>query len=304
MITLQEAGTQILGGNPGKLYILLGQEYGIKCKYIDAMRAKYGECVEAASMTDLLSLFKSRHIVPLQPKLYIVRYDEAFVSSLNDTLAKQVKSAKIVGTVVCIYENSKHSTKLDKYLPEYTVTIDAVSGQFVKKYLKSDFPTLPDRLVNLAVNIAENYGHARNICQAMSFANVEKIFKMSDSQIAKTFGYVDTSTEAEIKQGVAARNFNYLVRVVDRYEGEVDSILYSILSTMLELDANLDNPRRQSDLREFTKKWTREDVYYMFVQTYEVLKKLRSMSIAEPKNCLIYLLGLLQFEEIPAVEVM
>lgn len=304
MITLQEAGTQILGGNPGKFYILLGQEYGIKCKYIDAMKQKYGDYVEAASVMDLLSMFKARHIVPLHPKLYIVRYDEAFVAGLTDAVAKQVKSAKIVGTIVCIYENSKHATKLDKYLPDYTVTIDAVSDQFVKKYLKADFPSLEDRLINIAVQISANYGHAVNICRSMSYANSMYAMQMSDSEIAKTFGYVDTSTEQDIKQGVAARNFNYLIKMVEKYDGEVDSILYAILSTMLELDANMDNPRRQSDLREFTKKWTREDVYYMFVQTYEILKKLRSMSIADPKNCLVYLLGLLQFETIPSLEVM
>ena len=98
--------------------------------------------------------------------------------------------------------------------------------------------------------------------------------------------------------------FRSLIQLVDRYDGEVDSLLYAILSTMLELDANMDNPRRQSDLREFTKRWTREDIYYMFSQTYEVLKKLRSISVADPKNLLIYLLGLLQFDSIPSLEVM
>lgn len=304
MITLQEAGTQILGGNPGKFYVLLGEEYGVKMKYIDAMHQKYGESVEAASVQELLSMFKSRHLVPLKPKLYIVRYDETFVASLSEAVAKQIKSANIVGTVVCVYENSKHATKLDKYLPEYTVTIDHVNDQFVKRYLHTDFPELPDRLINIAVDISSNYGHAKNICKAMSFATVEKIFQMSDSEISKTFGYVDLATEQEIKRGIASRNFAYLVKLVDKFDGDVDTLLYAILSTMLEIDAMLDNPRKQSDLREFVKRWTREDVYYMFVQTYEVLKKLRSMSISDPKNCLIYLLGLLQFEQIPSIEVM
>lgn len=304
MISLQEAGTQILGGSPGKFYILLGEEFGVKTKYIEAMTATYGEAVEAASVTEVLSLFKTKHLIPIKPKLYIVRYDDAFVTSLTESVAKQVKSAKIVGTVVCIYESAKHNAKLDKFLGEYTVMIDKVSPQFIRKYLHNDYPNLPDRLINIAESISANYGHARRICESMSNADVSRIFKLTDAEISKLFGYSDLATEQEIKRGVAGRNFNYLIQLVDRYDGEVDSLLYAILSTMLELDANMDNPRRQSDLREFTKRWTREDIYYMFSQTYEVLKKLRSISVADPKNLLIYLLGLLQFDSIPSLEVM
>ena len=304
MISLQEAGTQILGGSPGKFYILLGEEFGVKTKYIEAMTATYGEAVEAASVTEVLSLFKTKHLIPIKPKLYIVRYDDAFVTSLTEAVDKQVKSAKIIGTVVCIYENAKHNAKLDKFLSEYTVMIDKVSPQFIRKYLHNDYPNLPDRLINIAESISANYGHARRICESMSNADVSRIFKLTDAEISKLFGYSDFATEQEIKRGVAGRNFNYLVQLVDRYDGEVDSLLYAILSTMLELDSNMDNPRRQSDLREFTKRWTREDIYYMFSQTYEVLKKLRSISVADPKNLLIYLLGLLQFDNIPSLEVM
>ena len=304
MISLQEAGTQILGGSPGKFYILLGEEFGVKTKYIEAMTATYGEAVEAASVTEVLSLFKTKHLIPIKPKLYIVRYDDTFVTSLTEAVAKQVKSAKIIGTVVCIYENAKHNAKLDKFLGEYTVMIDKVSPQFIRKYLHNDYPNLPDRLINIAESISANYGHARRICESMSNADVSRIFKLTDSEISKLFGYSDLATEQEIKRGVAGRNFNYLIQLVDRYDGEVDSLLYAILSTMLELDSNMDNPRRQSDLREFTKRWTREDIYYMFSQTYEVLKKLRSISVADPKNLLIYLLGLLQFDRIPSLEVM
>lgn len=304
MISLQDAGTQILGGNPGKFYILLGEEFGVKCKYIEAMTTVYGSRVEATSVNEVLSLFKTRHIVPLQPKLYVVRYDESFVSGLSDAVAKQVKSAKIVGTVVCIYENAKHTAKLDKYLGDYTVMIDKVSPQFIRKYLHSDFPHLPDRLINIAVSIAANYGHAQRICASMANADTQDIFKLTDIEISRLFGYMDTATEQEIKRGVAGRNFNYLAALVDKFDGPVDSLLYAILSTMLELDANMDSPRRQSDLREYTKRWTREDVYYMFVQTYEVLKQLRSSSVGDPKNLLIYLLGLLQFQSIPSLEAM
>ena len=41
MLSVQDVGTQILGGNPGKFYVLCGTEYGIKKKYIDVLNSYY-----------------------------------------------------------------------------------------------------------------------------------------------------------------------------------------------------------------------------------------------------------------------
>ena len=304
MLSVQEVGTQILGGTPGKFYVLGGVEHGVKEKYIAILEQHYGNKIESPTVQELISMMSKKHIVPLQPTVYVVRYDESFVSSLSDATAKKIESTNIIGTIVCIYESPKHLTKLDKHLPNYTASIDAVSPQFIEKYLHTDFPKLPDRLIKAAVDMSTDYGQAKNICRCMSQVSPESLFSKSDEELAKLFGCNDTSTEAQVRKGIASRQFKYLVGVVEKYPEDADRILYAILQTMIELDKLLDNSRAQSDIRDFVKLWTREDVYYMFMNTYSELNKLRSMSSYDTNNSLIYPFGLLKFERIPSPEVM
>jgi len=304
MLSVQELGTQILGGSPGKFYVLGGTEYGIKEKYIDILTQHYGKKVESPTVQELLNMMGKKHIVPLQPALYVVRYDDTFVSSLSDTTSDKIANTKIVGTIVCLYENAKHIAKLDKYIPNYTASIDAVSPQFIVKYLHQDFPRLADRLISVAVNSSENYSRAKNMCRCMNCIPAEKIFGLSDAEISRFFGCIDSSTESEVRKGVASRNFNYLVEVSEKYPDEGDRIVYAVLQTMIELDKVMDNGHIQSDVKQYVKLWTREDVYYMFMNAYQELTKLRSMSSYDVTNSLIYLFGLLKFQRIPSPEVM
>lgn len=303
MLSIQDLGMQILNHSPQKFYIFGGTEYGIKMRYIDELGKYYDAVEEHTSVSDLINLMSTKHIIPLQPKVYVVRYDEVFQSQISEKLATKIKACKIVGTIVCIYSNSKVITKMDKYLPEYTAVIDAVSPQFVFKYLKSDFPDLPDRLINVSLKCSTDYGQAKNICESMTFDAAE-INRLSDDEIERIFGYQNLSTQTQVRQGIAARNFNYLMDVVNRYDGELDNILYSILQTMIDLDKLLSSKYGNSDIRDYVKLWRPEDVYYMFMHTYRELKKLRSNSSYDVQNSLIYLFGLLKFQKIPALEEM
>ena len=94
------------------------------------------------------------------------------------------------------------------------------------------------------------------------------------------------------------------MKVIENYDGDGDRILYAVLQTMIELDKLLDNSHIQSDLKPYIKLWTREDVYYMFMNSYLELQKLRSTSSYDVKNSITYLIGLLPFQRIPAPEVM
>lgn len=305
MLSVQDVGTQILGGNPGKFYVLGGTEYGIKEKYINILKTHYnGNQVESPTVSDILNLMGKKHIIPLVPSVYVIRYDDTFVSSLSEDVCKKIDELNIIGTVVCIYESTKHVNKCDKYLPHYTASIDCVSPQFVCKYLHSDFPKLPDNLIKIAVSCSSDYGQAKNMCRCMNCVPHESLYKLSDGQISALFGYQDTSTEIQIRKGVASRQFNYLVEVANKYPESGDRIIYAILQTMIELDKSMDSPKSQSDVRDYLKFWTREDIYYMFMNTYEELQKLRSLSSYDVNNSLIYLFGLLKFSRIPSPEVM
>ena len=304
MRSIQEVGLEILNNNPAHIYFFCGSEIGIKEKYIDKIKEFYnGSYVEVDKLSDILKMMKTKHIIPLQPKLYIVRYDEDFISSLNEKTRSEIANTKIIGTIVCIYELAKHSTKLDKYLGQYTVSIDTVDPKFVSVYLHQDFPGIADRFVDIAVKSSCNYGQARNMCRAMASVDKAVLYNMTDSQISDLFGYTKLSTESQIKYGVASRNFKYLVNVIEAFEGDVDTILYAILSTMLELEKCMSKKYVDSELKEYVKIWTVEDIYYMFMHTYNQLKKLRSSSISDPKNILMYLVSLLPYKNIPPVEV-
>lgn len=304
MRTIQEVGTEILNNAPKKFYVFCGSEYGIKNKYIQMLSSLYTEVHEIDDVQSVLTLMNTKHFVPLTPALYIVRYDDSFLASMNATTSDKISSTNIIGTVVCIYEDSsKAASKLEKYLPDWSVSIDSVNIQFIIKYLHSDFPKLPDRLIELSATIGLNYGDSQNICRSMMLADVEQLMSLSDDSLNKLFGKQQSSQESDIKLAIAARNFTYLNDLLNNYSGDLDSILYTILSTLVELEKILSNRHIDSALQEYTKRWTYKDIYNMFMNTYAELKKLRSYA-TDVNSSLIYLFSLLKFSEIPDVEVM
>ena len=305
MRTIQEVGTEILSNNPKSLYIFGGSEYGIKMKYLSMLKDYYkGDVVEVPAMDEIIHLMSTKHFVPLTPRLYIIRYDENFVTSLNESLASKIKSLRIIGTIVCIYESAKHITKLDKFLSDYVVLIDDVNVNFKIKYLHADFPKLPDKLIELSARYADNYGEAQKICMCMSTIPPESLFALSDADIMKLFGKQDSISEDQLRIGVASRNLPYLLDILDQYEN-LDNVFYTILSTLLELEKLLYNSYTQSSLREYVKRWNELDIYNMFMNTYEALKQSRSVASSDDTKYLImYLFSLLKFKPIPAVESM
>ena len=138
MVSIQELGLSILSDNPAKLYIIGGTEYGVKDKYISRLKEFYGKSTEYGDVASLVSLFSKKHLLPLAPQLYIVRYDETFVSSIDAVLAAKIRNLKIIGTIVCLYAQPKHVDKLDKFLPEFVSVVENVNPQFIEKYLHSD----------------------------------------------------------------------------------------------------------------------------------------------------------------------
>lgn len=300
MKTLQEAGMEILSNHPASFYIFAGSEYGIKQKYINHLTSYYGKCVESSCVSDVLTIMNTRHIIPLQPCLYIVRYDEQFVSSLNPSVVSKLPLNKIVGTLVCLYESDKHVSKLDKFLSDYIVVIEGVSSSLVSKYLRADFPNLDDRFIQISSSISTNYSQAHNICEGMSLCDPQLLHSMSDDQLAKLFGYSSDYGEDSFKISVASRNFRYLVSFISD-DSDFDSLMYSMLSVCIDLDRVMDSPNYQCPVKPYAKYWTREDVYYFFMHCYSKLIESRSTA-SSSKETLIYLLGILQFQRIPSPE--
>lgn len=303
MRTIQEVGLEIYNKAPAKFYVFTGIEIGIKEKYLNMIADIYGVKSEVDTVESAFAVFKRKQLIPLSPKLYVVRYDDSFLSSLTDKAADMIDKLNIIGTVVLIYETDKQVKKVTKYLDKFCVSIDTVSPNFVERYLHSDFPGIADRFVKLAVAHTSNYGQAQNMCRSMRASNQAELFKLTDDQIVSLFGYNNKSTENQIKHGVASRNFRALLSVVSDYDGDVDTILYTILSTLIELEKIIDRKYSDSELQPYVKYWKLEDIYYMFMNTYDKLKQLRSMPVADPKNLLVSLIALLPYSSIPSEEV-
>lgn len=303
MRSIQEVGMEILGGSPSKFYIFCGSEYGIKCKYIQLLKEHYHgnyECYD--HVQDVLNMMKVRRIIPLVPSLYVVRYDDQFISALSQSVSDSIKHSKIVGTLVCIYESEKQLPKIDKYLGDYAVVIDSVSPQYVRKYLHQEFSGIPDTYVDIAIQCSSDYNQARGRCAAMKSLKSRELIQLSNEDLMKVFGYQEQSSESMLKMGIAARNFNYCMSVLDSFS-EYDSIYYIILQTLLELDKIKSTKYAQSDLHKYSKLWTPNDIYHMFDHTYNELKQSRSMS-TNIESSVIYLLSLINLSPIPSREVL
>ena len=303
MRSIQEVGVEILNYKPAKFYAMAGPEYGIKESYISKLVEHFGQVKEVSSVEEILNLMGTKRLIPLETCVYVVRYDEDFINSLSEKSSQKISDAKISGCIVCIYESAKHEAKLQKYLPDWSVSITTVDKKFVRKYLHTDFPKLPDKLIDEISDISETYGHAKNIARLVSHANVNSMFQLSKEDLSKLFGVSTASNEAQIRAGVAAKNFRYLVNAIDNYTDSIDGVIYTILSTMIELEKVLCNSYVQSDISQYANQWTREDIYNMFMHTYSELKRLRSVS-QDTYSSLIYLFSLLQFKKIPSLEAM
>lgn len=302
MLSIQQLGLEILGNRPRNFYVFGGPEYGIKKKYIEHITEFYkGNKIESPSMLDLINLMSVKHLVPLKPAVYVVRYDEVFISQLNEALAAKLKSAKIVGTIICIYEDSRAITKLNKFFPDNVAAIEVVSSNMISKYLHKDYPDLDDRYIQLAANVSDNYGHAQRICNSLSLCKQSTLGAMSDTEIASMFGKDTTYTEAELRRSIASRSFGAVIRCLPSFVSNYDSILYSFLSVAVELDKVFDNSWADSDLSEYANRWIRVDIYNLFMQTFHQLELLRSIS-ASAENSICYLAALLPMKRIPAVE--
>jgi len=301
MLSIQTVGSEILQNTPRKFYVFAGSEYGIKEKYINILQTYYGEKIESPSVISVLDNMATKHFVPLTPAVYVVRYDDNFVAALDAVLARRIETAKIIGTLVCIVEQNKHAQKIDKHLPNNIVTIDEVHSQFLTKYLHQDFPKLPDRFITVAAETASNYSHARHICYCMSQVSVNELFELSDASLKKLFGVVDTVTENDMKIAVAARNFARVLDVIEHSGAEIEKLHYTILATMIEIDKLIESKYAESILRNYVKRWSHQDTYNMFMNTYAELQKIRSISV-DMESSLVYLAALLQFSTIPAKE--
>lgn len=297
MLSIQDVGLSILGDTPKNFYILGGTEYGIKEKYIDILTEKVGAKLEYDDVLSVVNLMSKFHIIPLPPQVYVVRYDKTFLSTLTKELAATILSLNIVGTLVLIYEDEKDLRKLDKFFPDNTTSIDKIDIKHMTKYLRSDFPNLDKKTIEYAAKHSDNYYQAKNICRCLNL--VQDKIMLTEQQIVSLFDIKTICSNDELQVAIGTRNFNSLVYIAEHYESDPQNILYQILRVMIELDKCFDGKYVNSPLKKYAKNWTKPDVYFMFNNTYSVIKALRSGCTADIIDLITYLGALMMFKNIP-----
>lgn len=300
MLSIQVAGTEILTGSPRKFYAFVGAEYGIKSDYLNILAAHYnGSVIAADSVDSVLSLMTTKRLIPLMPALYVVRYDEAFLSSLDTVYASKLLSCNMIGTLVCVYELPKHASKLDKFFPDNTVALDPIAKELQFKYIRKQVNNVPDNLIRLIIDHSSSYGFARMVCYNLDAAD-SAMYRLSDPEILDCLSMQKPSTDALLRRGIASRNFKYLVSLLDKID-DLDNVFYLILSTLIELDKIQHNPRVDSDIRDMAPRWNHRSIYNMFTHTYQEILRIRTDTV-DSRSQLLYLFGLMQFENIPEWE--
>ena len=239
MLSIQDIGLSIMGDSPKNLYFLGGSEYGIKEKYIEILESKVGSKLEYSSIADIIVLMKKHHLIPLEPHVYVVRYDKVFLSKLNKDLADTLLKLNVVGTIVGLYEEDSAINKIDKFLPDNVGVINAIDPKHMMKYIKSDFPDLDDTMAYSIAKHATNYFQAKNIARCINC--VKDDVSLTESSICSLFGLTNPSTNEAIQQSIADRNYGAFVYLLDNYDGDLTSIFYLIMNTMVEIDKVFDN---------------------------------------------------------------
>lgn len=298
-MTIQDAGKQILSGNPKKFYVFCGSDYGIKQKYIRLIYEKYGEYAECNTVNDALNRFRSKSLFSEPDRLYIVRYDMSFLSDISDTTQHMISNLSIRGTIVCIYQDLHATDICMRLLDSYTVEFNPVSNILIQKYLHSDFPSLDDSIIQNVTEYASGYSNAYIICQCIT--NCSNPSDFDSTTIKQVFGCKSTFDDHHIRIGIASKNFSSTMRFIDSYDGNLNSILYTILSTTLEIDRVLCNRFYKSEYRKFSNIWTHNDVYNLFSQTYQKITESRDYNL-NIYDTLVYLISLIQFQSVPDVK--
>lgn len=301
MRSIQEVGVEVLGGQPKTFYVWVGTEYGIKEKYLSVLTAHYKEFCEVDTVSAVMNIMRTRRLIPLEPCLYIVRYDESFIASLDDHTAADIAQTNIRGTVVCIYESEKAAKKLDKYLPDYTVSIDPVDRRFVQKYLSSDFPQVCDRFLSFAATYANSYSHARNMTRCVQAMPQDKVTTLSDAELSALFGINVEFSESAFIAAIIRRDLRCIHRLISLYSGTKDELIYMYMRALIDIEKYKVRRNAEPALQPHIAAWTLENIYNLFSIAYDGLKSVRA-GRQDPSILLDILCSLLVLSKVPTQE--
>lgn len=302
MIDIREAGTEVfVQHNPRKFYAFCGEEYGVKLRYMsEIIKTHGGKSAVFESVRAVIVMLKADRLFPLEPCTYIIRYDQNFVKCLDDDSEYEIDSLDFDGTIIVLFEDEASLKRCEKWIPKYTVHFENVSPDFIQKYLASDYPSLLGQDYQLSVNIGHSYIGATMVAESLS--NLDADYRSGDQRaVSYALSPRFFSNVAAFRNGVAARNFTFCVQIIDSSEGDLYPFIYGILSTMLEVEKILENPKSKSWCSKYAGNWNIYDAVTVFGNTYRVLKDSRTLLSYDLYAALLRVLGSMRFSPTLAV---
>lgn len=288
MLSIQEAASQILSGNPKNLYFFTGPEYGIKRQYLSLLESKYGSCDHFDSFLQIVDSLSGKSLLKRVPKVYVARYDKEFISKLNNEMKTKVLGLKFPGTVVGIFESDKDEAKLDKYFPDNTVRLNYLTRENTIKHLAKDFPTLSEIHLNHVAEIGSDLFQCQTMCRCLTLLDPKKLHNLSKKEFDDLFGYQHSYQVERFKLAIAARNMQVALEELDKYDGEYSLLYYDILSTYIEIAKLFEKKYSDSVFKKYMKVWNPQTLKYMYDLAYGQLQSLRSNSLYNQYNSIVY----------------
>lgn len=300
MQSIQSQGRNILQGNPDKLYIFCGHEYGVKEIYLDAIESVYGSRTECDSVASVLSSMRTKSILPQPNSLYIVRYDDAFIKSLDKSKADELINANIRGTLVIIYDDVRNESKVDKYLGNYAISFDPMSVNTIYKHISKKYPKVRDELIRSVCRNCIDYADGMNMAEGLSHLDMSKQSMITPESVPSLFGRSQTISPSNFRESIAEKNFYNICWLLERYSGDLNLIFYEFASTMVELEKCISTPYIDSNLKKYVKGWSTASTYTMFRNVYHSIKLSRTIQL-DLNDQIIFLASLMRFNPIPQI---
>ena len=291
MRDLKDVACEIFNDTPSKLYILCGEEYGVKREYIEMLKRHYGDFSELSSVDTILTYFRTKHLIPPVPKLYIIRYDEDFVKSLNSGTSAMLDHINIIGTIVLVYEDGKHESALANYLPDYTTHVSTMHEKFIKKHLLSLFPDRMAEFIEHTDFRRLNYSEAYNLVLSASSLPDTELYSEEERNLVCDLSPVPQVTSDEFAFAFANKDFSSCAYIIQVYTGNLTDLFYSMCSVLIDLEAALSEPNRAKS-RKYGKsasKWNLRTVVTMFDMVYNHIKSSRTDVSMDMRDTLLYL---------------
>lgn len=250
MLSIQEAAKEIFLGTPKQFYFFTGPDYGVKLQYINKLVTMFNNTeYEFDTLQEAYESLNKKTLIPRQPAVYIVRYDNQSAS-----LSVDIGRLKFPGILISIIDDESIESKLDKKYSNNVIRFNHMTVPIIFKNLSKGFPKIPSNIIEIVSSLDIDFYEAQLMCLSLSYLSKEDLDTFTRRDIIKLFDYNQSFDELRFKKAILNRDYKTAEYEVNKYQDEKSSLIYSILSAYLEVLKCLDNKRRDSYAQSFVDK--------------------------------------------------